>query len=704
MLLSSRAKQIIVFLAEQTDYTTYEEVGKHIGISGRTVVREIATVEGWLNSQSIDLVRKSRYGMVVDASHEQKKELISQLGGEKVSKVYTSGERQDIILLELIQSVEELKQYYFSSILGVSEATVSQDLRKLDDRLSRHNLIIQRKPGLGMILCGAESDKRQLLLNVFYMNIDKRQVLVIIRKELNGENQNINSNSQAVRRLLYLISPKKLSKLELIVKKVVDKYDYPLADSSMLGLVVHLALALVRVENHETIDIDAELLEELKASEEFLISEVMLKEIGNEYKVEIPKEECGYITMHIKGARLQESARGKYEKELPNFDLVKLVNQIIDMAERLTNQRLNQDNQLFNGLMVHLKPMIIRMKMRMDIRNPLLDDIKTRYPAYFKLALRCQTVIEEYLGRGLPEEETGYICMHIGAAIERIINKDKRKARAIVTCTTGIGSSKMLAIRLQKEFPEIEVVDILSVIQINEEKVNRNTADFIISTVDMDYHDLPIVVVDPMLSDRDIDRLKDMQKELALTSAVSTNKKIIEQHDKVVSKVELIDTIDKQAEYGLAIKNFLNHTEYYFSDKIEIKQVLEEYLSNHIEKKYRETAFIEIMKREDFGSTIIEKDELAVFHNKVKGVSNLNSGIVNLKNPISYTGKDIKTIVIFVVPENITPIEIDVVSEISRQLILSRKFINTIKKGNKVDIESKIAEIYKKLLVQSLSK
>lgn len=698
MLLSSRSKEIIVYLAQQKDYVTYEEIGKQLGVSSRTVIREISTVEEWLVKKDIELIKKSRYGIKIDCTDEQKEQLISELSSVKVYKAYTSKERQDIMLLDLLQSDEEQKQYYFSSLLGVSDATISQDLHKLDERLKEHNITIQRKSGLGIKLVGTETDKRQMLLNVFYSHLSKKQVLNIIRKDIYSDTTSITADSQAVQRLLYLISPEKLAELETIVNRVINEHNYPLADSSKLGLIVHLVLAVERVKNSENITMHSDIFDELKSSDEYTVAKAILSAIEEEYELDMPDAESGYITMHIKGSRLKDFAKGKFERELPNFDVVKVANQIVDNAENATGKKLNKDRQLFNGLMVHLKPMLIRMKMGLEIRNPLLQDIKMRYPGYFDLAKRCQKPLEDYLGHSIPEEETGFICMHIGAAVERLKRTENRKPRAIVTCPTGMGTSKMLAVSLKHEVPEIEVVDILSVMQIKDERLKQSRADIIISTVDLNRKDLPVVVVSPMLSERDINRLKNKLVTLPISDYSDYQEDVQEaDHANETSQAELLEQIKLKNEYGLAIKNVLDNTCIYTSSKDSVEDALMEYIERSFEKKNWKTVFNQLMERESLGNIIFEKYEMVFFHNKIDGIEGLYSSAVNLNTNLEYKGKQINTLIILLAPKNATSVEVDVIGEYSRQLVMSGDLIKIIKEGDESKYNKALAQIYSSL-------
>ena len=256
---------------------------------------------------------------------------------------------------------------------------------------------------------------------------------------------------------------KTLQELEKIVDVANHKANYPLTDSSRLGLTVHLALVIERIRKNDKIVMKEDILRELKKTEEYRLSEVIGKKIEKKYDIQMPESEFGYITMHLQGSRLKEIASERFDYEFSNFEIVRLANQIIQRIKEVNGKDLGDDEQFFSGLLAHLKPVLIRLKLNLEIRNPLLEEIKEKYTDYYELTLQCQKPLEVFIGQSVPDEETGFLAMHIGSALERRKASRKRKMRVILTCTTGIGSSKMLATRIAQEFKDIEIVDIDSI-------------------------------------------------------------------------------------------------------------------------------------------------------------------------------------------------------------------------------------------------
>ncbi len=121
--------------------------------------------------------------------------------------------------------------------------------------------------------------------------------------------------------------------------------------------------------------------------------------------------------LHIRGSR---SGRLQ-EDDLPDLpedpELARLAEEMIRIAEEESGQVLSLDHELRRGLMNHLAPVISRLRTNLEIRNPLLEEIKANFPQLMELAAGCCKVAERYTGLKFPEAEVAYVAMHLGAAL-----------------------------------------------------------------------------------------------------------------------------------------------------------------------------------------------------------------------------------------------------------------------------------------------
>src|SRR6185312_9073035 len=92
---------------------------------------------------------------------------------------------------------------------------------------------------------------------------------------------------------------------------------------------------------------------------------------------------------------------------------------IIAKIEKKLQLGISGDKELAVSLSLHLKPAINRHRYGMNLRNPMLDAIKSNYPVAFEAGIVAGMAIQEEFGFQMNENEIAYLALHIGAAMER---------------------------------------------------------------------------------------------------------------------------------------------------------------------------------------------------------------------------------------------------------------------------------------------
>lgn len=175
-----------------------------------------------------------------------------------------------------------------------------------------------------------------------------------------------------------------------------------------------------------------------------------------------------------------------------------LTRQFIEKISQTTEILLTQDYDFFENLSKHLESTFALAAPPND-RNPVIDSVVEENPRILEAVQKNLPMIENYAGRKLTEAETGYIVVHLCAAIERKKNQEI-SFRVIVACHAGIGTSQLLLERLKKHF-NFRITDIVSSHEAGNLKAGQ--ADFVISTVPLKHCEIENIVVSPLLRDED---------------------------------------------------------------------------------------------------------------------------------------------------------------------------------------------------------
>ena len=679
MKINERSKFIINKLIQTENYITASEIAEKLQVSNKTVVRQLGSVEKILVQHNLSLERKTGRGMRVIGAPEDKERLLSLIA-EKVNTrhEYSPAERCNIILSQLLKSQEPLKLVALSQLLNVTDATISNDLDKIEPWIRKMNMNLVRKPGLGVYLEGLEKDIRKAIISHIYENIHEQDILNLLYSKKRKTNE---LTSDADKFLLDLVDKNIIQKVEEAVKITMQQQKSSLSMNAFSGLVVHLTLAVQRLLKGETIKIDTAFLGKIKQKKEFELAENIGENIEKVFQVKIPEEETAYITMHLLGAR------NNYEQDVDiqysSFHLIRIAKDIVKIAQQESGISLLKKSRLLIGLYKHLKPAVMRIKMKMEIRNPLLQEMKEKYPKWMTLAKKAAQPLEEELQTELPEAEIAYLAMHLGAALEEA-NMQEQYFKVLVACPTGIGTSKLLATQLKREFSNLEIVAIVSAVNVDYDFYKHENVEFIISTVPIENAKLPVVVVDFMLNEND---KTNIIHQMNISTVLKKNVERVKVNYKLIYRLERIDR------YIQYIHEVL--TNFFYDEYIEIKDIDElctrtsHVISGELE---RELLYHDLKKRESKGSTVLNK--LMILHTKSKAVQSLHVGVIKLQNEYVLNKENISTILVLLAPDNAEQAALETIGYVSESLLESLNLLDILYEGSSKEIYGELEKIY----------
>lgn len=697
--MNARVKKILLRICTEEKYVTIATIAKELAVSTKTILRELYEVEQWLALKGCSLSKKTGAGIKINGSIDRKAIILEILQGEKEENLYSPKERQLVIVSELLQNQEAVKLYNFTKMLKVTEGTISNDLDKVEQWFAQQKITLIRKPGLGVYIEGLENDIRKAMVHFIYENIEEDQLLGIIRNSLVKSNeQGTDLEVKTQRRLLNLINKEVIHKLESSIHEAEEKMGHKLADSAYVGLIVHLALAVQRINKNEEITIDREFLQELKKYPEYLIATDMVASIAKNFVIEIPESEIGYITMHIRGSKNRNDYIKDTHTVIGNFELVKLSKEIIKVAEIESGRFLAQNKDLLIGLVNHLGPSISRLKMKMEIRNPFLDEIKAFYPDLVAISRKCAVVIEETLGIKMPDSEIAYIAMHLGAAIEADEKLPKPIYRCAIACSSGMGTSRLLATKVAREYDNIQIVEIISTIHLEETRLRAKKIDFIISTVTIDPCSIPVVTVNPLLFEEDKKRIKEQMNLLV--------NHIDFYPSEVSDGVKFADKLLSLQSYGTAIMEILKNFFLVSDDRANTMDEIIQNISRVIGRDSEKTNQLAsaLQQREEKGGTFIPGHGFVLLHCRTDVVEELYFGVVQIKKSIyginsKKQQEEIKLGIVMIAPENSNQHAIETISYLSKMLIERPDFIKVLQQGvvekATVEVSNILEEFYR---------
>ena len=506
MKITPRMKQIFQALLEEKEPISIKHLAEKTGISKRTVQRELESVNDVLLPYGMEFASKTGVGVWLAGDEAARAGILAEAASSDEYAASSKEDRRKRLVLEILREKTLRKLYYYSRKFGVSEATISTDLEAVEAWLSHQGLSMVRKPGSGIEVEGTEENYRRAIRFFIGENIDTKLFRQLYDSD-GGENYAASLQKNHLGRLL---DKEILRRVHECLEGMDNQRMDNLTENAYDGLVIHLAIAINRILQQDVIQVTGEWQEKMPRDEDYRLAEDIAAELEAEFEVSIPQLEIAYICLHLKGAKHEKiQLPGREERmELADRELRQFVNDLIDAYDGQQAYLLKQDDEFMQGLLAHLQPTIVRLVHGMSIQNPVLADIKENYSEIYARCQRAAQVLADKVGRSVPEEEIGFLAVHFGAALVRLEGRKEqiRKVQVAVVCSSGIGLSRLMAAKLEKVFKDrLEMTtygkhDITPAV---EAKI-----DFIISSLRLEDVQVPVVYVNPLLSEADIGEIR----------------------------------------------------------------------------------------------------------------------------------------------------------------------------------------------------
>lgn len=486
---------------------TLETLARRLGVSARTVRTELDALEGWL-SEGSQLIRKPGVGIALTLSEADHRRVLQESMPEKILEPFSPSDRQRFIFLKLLQSDPNFRtMQQFADVLYVSRLAINKDLETVEKSLTFYNLKLVRKPHYGIEVEGSEENWRKAVADYLVSLVDKDVLVDVLNQNI--EHSLLDSSRidpVSYRQIRSLFPENEIRIVREILEETEHERGTYFTDDNFVSLLIHLVIGLERIKQNKALTMPEAQLEFLRRQSEFALTSQIAHRLENAFHIQVPEAEIGYMTLHILGAKVEHGSLD-VNLALQDFEpeLVRLAQGMIKEAEGALHLKFTSDKQLLLGLLLHLRPVINRLKYGMSLRNPILNQIKEQYPTVFGAAWIAGAYLEKELGIKVSEEEIGYLAMHLGASAER----QKHPKRVLVVCSSGVGTAQLLASRLRKMSSSLEVVDMVSALRIQERCRNlTEKIDAIVTTVPLGGNfGYPMIRVSPLLTDQDQQRL-----------------------------------------------------------------------------------------------------------------------------------------------------------------------------------------------------
>ncbi|WP_067929323.1 BglG family transcription antiterminator [Alicyclobacillus shizuokensis] len=505
LALKPRVQEIFQDLLEREAPVRTTELAQRYRLSDRSIRYDLEELEQSCVSLPVTLVHR-RNGVWLDGPAEARRALQREWAVLKGATAPSPADQRLYVLLALLLTAEQpLVVKQLQDVVDASPRTVYADMDRAERWLVGHGLRLIRKPHFGAKVEGEELYWRHASYRLLLAACPSVKLLDLCISAATFWNRLCQSVDARVRTGLV-----QADDVQTVARLVADRAaEHPHLQGWWTKLVLYTAVTLGRMRQGHAVSLLKSNLKLLQQTAEYQFALTLAVRLQRETGLPFAEEETGALALYMLGAHpnLELQECGAQTAAVDDFSQ-QLVTRMLKAVDETLGIVLSTDEDLFRGLILHIKPMVYRLLYGVSIENDMLEDIKEDHALAYYAAVVAAQFLEGELGKPLNAAEIGYIALHFGAALERRRARPASSAdavRILVVCAGGIGTGKILQSRIEANLTHLQVVDVLDQQRIHH--VSADAADVIVSTVELSHSPLPHIVVNPLLPLADYHRV-----------------------------------------------------------------------------------------------------------------------------------------------------------------------------------------------------
>ncbi|MFT8349402.1 BglG family transcription antiterminator [Clostridium saccharoperbutylacetonicum] len=514
--LNVRQIEFINLLLEEKQYKPIKYYTEFLNVSDKTLKKDLIIIEEYLNKHNVELDKKHSIGIMIKDAMNAKLILhrVLQSQESKNNKISINYRRIEIIKNMLTDphnntSIQKLSDKYY-----VSKTSIVNDFKYIEEWFSLFNLKLE-KTVEGTQINGLEVDIRRAIASLlFEYSKDGKNKNTIEELAMRLDAITLNALSE-------LFEKEKIIYVNRLLLDLEKKYNCRINDPYYINLLTHILISMVRGSQGRKIYKKSD-IGKFKPEKDYEEAALCINKINRDFGMTLDESEVYYLYQYFVSFGLIKDMSEKEDTVLSELDCLAINyrNRITQCIEEILQVNISRYQNIMDKLLLHIRPMLNRMKHDIHISNPLINDIKEQYPILLNVCKAATLMVSfDMKLKHIPIDEVGYLTLYYQLGLEE--NYATRK-RVLVVCHSGYGTSKLLMTRLKRYFPEFEIIESTSASRMMN--INLEGIDFIISTVPLELEKNSYLLVSTFLNEHDIKNISDFllnnkSKHLSLTSS-----------------------------------------------------------------------------------------------------------------------------------------------------------------------------------------
>lgn len=625
-MFNTRQIEIIKIILRNTNGIKGDEIAREIGVSSRTIRNDISLINSSLKNNTHKVMSSNKVGYYIANEDEKKfKKLFSIQVLKEPNKELTRDERSLEIIVRCLfigqQNIYDLSEEFF-----VSSQTMYSDFKYSKEKLKElYNFNNTKLSSEYIDITGTEEEIRELLFMILNDYITLRDDDLVNQVRLL-----VNNN----------FSIKEYIKLEEKIINIFLADDIILHDKALSKIVSSIYISIKRNSKGFYVDYENDMKKlrfEKRVPNNFM---VQLIDAGFDLSIvdQVP------LGNYIWGMKLDSILE---EKDIVSDLTMKILDEFRNDVYEKYGLQLTNSETFSDGLEVHLEYLLRRMDYGYRLKNPLLEDIKSRYVNSYEIAILIAQKIYQHKMKYPSDDEIAYIAIHI----EYFLQTNNQKLKTVIICGPDYAFNNIVESWLENNFSDSLLIIKKIPMYLLDELLSKKRIDLIVSIRNFDLSlEVPQFNIDQLPGSKDYDLIKNLIHKLIVGS----------KYEKVIRE--------------MFIKEFIN-----FYEEETIESLINKMSKDLQEKKH-------INNGQEFSKNILEREKIypAAIEHGVMILQSLSSfanksivSVAILKKPIKYRNKKIHIIFLLAI-ENKLEHDVNKIFYFSKQLFLNKKALDDL--------------------------
>lgn len=489
-MLDSRKIELIKILMHDNTFHSVASLSKTLACSQRTIRNDLPIINAWFSERGLPRLERSVAGVGMNPQLD-KDRLVSELKRERQKTMDEFPDSRTDAMMRLVLRKGRISVHTLAKTLNISFSTVIANIKPMSKRLEKYGLKLERNQSF-LTIFGDENHKRRAYLDCIRQS-SKKQALT-----------HYDDLDERIESLKSMMDEETVDEVRRHIDHIQETRHFEFSVESYINILIHIVLAIQRIREDKVIEISENELRRIQEKIEYQDAVEFTQSLSRKFKVVFTESETAYLTYHLLGASVAYREKDELVQYHPEMD-DELEKMIGNVEEHLTT--IFPDHQkIKSGLILHIIPALERIRVDRPVENPLLTKFQLSHGHIFEAVRIAISEIEVNHGLTFNDDELCYIAMHFAANIPSETSATNENLRILLVCSSGVGTSQLLASRLSYFFDGYEIVDIVSKSRVTE-CLQKQRFDHIVTTVPLKSTGMNVIEVTPLLSDVDIKRL-----------------------------------------------------------------------------------------------------------------------------------------------------------------------------------------------------